>query len=151
VAAIHTDDEVTPTSDEASRLGAVSGSDGRTVGDLLGVALVHSAASWAIVDERVVARSGRSSLAVALDPVSSVVWRCLDGVSPLADVLADVADAFAVPVDRAIDELVPVVTSWLDEGLVDVAADHAADDAADDAADGERGRRWRRLVDPPNA
>jgi hypothetical protein len=107
--------------------------------------LRRTAASWALVDGRVVARSAGTSLAVALDPVSSVVWRCLDGVSTLAEVVADVAEAFAVPAEHAIDELVPVVESWRAEGLVADSVSGA------DEREREHGRRWRRLLDPPNA
>jgi hypothetical protein len=106
----------------------------------------RAAGSWALVDERVVVRASHTSFAVALDPVSSVVWRCLDGTSALGDVLADVADAFEVPVRRAADELIPVVASWTAQGLVDLVG--SAADQDDEAQ--ERGRRWRRLVDPPN-
>lgn len=137
----------------ASRFCLVSGSDaGVVAGGAESVVRVgpdavlrRTAASWALVDGRVVARSADTSLAVALDPVSSVVWRCLDGVSALGDVLLDVAEAFAVPTQRAIEELIPVVGSWLAAGLVADSA-HRADER-----EREHGRRWRRLLDPPNA
>lgn len=98
-------------------------------------------------------RSARTDLAVALDPVSSVLWRCLDGVSALGDVFADIADAFGVPTHRATSELTPVVESWWAEGLVDLSSTSASSGADVDtsASAHELGRRWRRLVDPPNA
>jgi hypothetical protein len=109
----------------------------------------HTAGSWSVVDERVVVRSSSTQVTCALDPVSSVVWRCLDGASTLGDVLEDIADAFAVPVQRATAEMIPVVRSWVAAGLVDLAG--AATPTLDHSASvREEGRRWRHLVDPPN-
>jgi hypothetical protein len=113
----------------------------------------RAAGSWSLVDERVVVRSASTGLAVVLDPVSSVLWRCLDGASALGDVVADMADAFGVPAQRAAAELLPVVESWWAEGLVGLAPSGASagTDAEPSGSNHELGRRWRRLVDPPNA
>lgn len=139
----------------------MSGSDegaGAERGDAAGrvdpdVVVRRAAGSWSLVDERVVVRSARTDLAVALDPVSSVLWRCLDGASALGDLFDDIADAFGVPVQRATTELTPVVESWWAEGLVALPAVGAAAgaDVGTSGSTHELGRRWRRLVDPPNA
>ncbi len=53
-------------------LGAERGdADGRVDPD---VVERRAAGSWSLVDERVVVRSVRTDLAVALDPVSSLLW-----------------------------------------------------------------------------
>ena len=97
---------------------------------------VRRTAAWTLVEDRVVVRA--RDLAVALDPVSSVVWRCLDGESPVGDVVADVADAFGVPASEALASILPVLGSWLDVGMVG------------DDADGQDSRARRALVPPPD-
>ena len=100
--------------------------------------------AWALVgDQLVIHASGSTHV---LDPTAAVLWQCLDGVSSLHEVFADIADAFAIPLDQVAADCMPAVESWVATGIA-VDTTQPARQLDDD---GEHGRTWRRLVDPPN-
>jgi len=100
--------------------------------------------AWALVGDRLVVHAAGS--AHVLDPTAAVLWQCLDGVSSLRDVFADIADAFAIPLDQVAADCMPAIESWVATGIA-VDTTQPARQLVDD---GEHGRTWRRLVDPPN-
>jgi len=100
--------------------------------------------AWAVAgDQLVIHASGSTHV---LDPTAAVLWQCLDGVSSLHEVFADIADVVAIPLDQVAADCMPAIESWLATGIaVDTPQSRPQ---LDDA--GEHGRTWRRLVDPPN-
>ncbi|MDO8392263.1 MAG: PqqD family protein [Actinomycetota bacterium] len=103
----------------------------------------HGDVAWVQVDREVVVHHHRHGKAYLLEPMAALLWQCLDGESPLAEVFADIADVVAVPVDTVANDCLPVVQSWL-------AAEIVADDSSPTVPSPSI-RTWRRLVDPPNA
>jgi len=85
-------------------------------------------------------------MAHVLNQTAGVLWQCIDGVSPLGEILSDVSDAFQVPLDVLVNDIVPVVAAWKRDQLV--GDNHAPSASAGDES--EVTPRWRRLVDPPN-
>jgi hypothetical protein len=75
--------------------------------------------AWvAIADETVVYRvAGAASL--VLNATAGLLWQCLDGTSRLADILDDLADAFATDRTKLEKDCLPVVSTWLAESLVE--------------------------------
>jgi len=75
--------------------------------------------AWvAIGDETVVYRVvGAASL--VLNATAGLLWQCLDGTSKLADILDDLADAFATDRTQLEKDCIPVVSRWLAESLVE--------------------------------
>lgn len=75
-------------------------------------------ASVTIGDEVVVYRVAPPDSFV-LNPTAGLLWQCLDGKSPLGDILDDLAAAFGV--DRAEVEkgCLPIVATWLAHQLVE--------------------------------
>jgi hypothetical protein len=61
-----------------------------------------------------------------LDPVATLVWQCLDGRATVDEIAADLAPAFAVPVDRARRDVADVVGELDRLGLLVPAAPGAA-------------------------
>ena len=120
----------------------------------LSAVVSRAAVAWAPVGAEVVVRSDLTRSTFVLDPVSAVLWQCLDTSSPLAEVLTDIADGFGVPFETAVADCVPAVRSWIEAGIaVDLSLPTLAEQGPRMLAehDDESGRRWRRLVDPPNS
>jgi len=90
-----------PELDTATVLGPASGVVSVTVGDEVVVYRVADAAS------------------LVLNSTAGLLWQCLDGASPLADIVDDIARAFGA--DRADVErdCVPMVGIWLAENLLE--------------------------------
>ena len=89
-----------------------------------------------------------------LDPMSAVLWQCLDGISPLTVVFDDIATAFGVSPQQVAADCLPVVDSWLLAAIATDAALAAPQPFVDvpvASAPPTSGRTWRRLVDPPNS
>ena len=105
---------------------------------------------WALAGAEAVVQVPALAATHVLDPTSALLWQCLDGVSPLGLVFADIADAFGVPAQQIAADCLPVIGTWLYSQLVVLAGPPApvAVEPAPDPAFG--GRTWRRLVDPPN-
>jgi hypothetical protein len=71
-----------------------------------------------IADELVVYRAVRPDSFV-LNTVAGLLWQCLDGSSPLADIFDDLADAFGTERSNVETDCVPVVRTWLAHRLVE--------------------------------
>lgn len=87
-----------------------------------------------------------------LDPVGTIIWPFLDGSASIAELAADVAEAFAADVHEVRAGIVSLVTALLDEGLL--VSPHDGGPAAQDAADATAPPREDPgaptfLVDPP--
>ncbi|MDP2292811.1 MAG: PqqD family protein [Actinomycetota bacterium] len=108
--------------------------------------LAHGEVQWAAAGAEVVVAQPAHAVAHVLDPASAVLWQCLDGASPLTEVIADIAEAFGVTAEQVAADCVPVLRSWLAAGIVHEGP--ADDQRATSPAPLERA--WRRLVDPPD-
>lgn len=56
----------------------------------------------------------------AFNPTASLLWRCLDGASTLREIVEDLADAFAVPVETVETDVVDSAGGWRNRGLVEL-------------------------------
>jgi hypothetical protein len=75
--------------------------------------------AWvAIADETVVYRVAGAAC-VVLNTTAGLLWQCLDGASPLADIFDDLADAFSTDRSELEKDCIPVVSRWLAESLVE--------------------------------
>lgn len=71
-----------------------------------------------IGDEVVIYRvAGAASL--VLSNTAGLLWQCLDGTSPLADILDDLAEAFRAERMAVERDCLPVLRRWLAENLVE--------------------------------
>lgn len=68
-------------------------------------------------DEAIVVDEARGHLHL-LNPSAALVVRLLDGVSPLDDICADIADAFAVDPAAVLGDVGPLARRLLDDGLL---------------------------------
>jgi hypothetical protein len=73
--------------------------------------------SVAIGDEVVVYRVADAA-SLVLNSTAGLLWQCLDGASPLADIVDDIADAFGTDRADVEKDCVPVVGVWLAENLL---------------------------------
>ena len=83
-----------------------------------------------------------------LNLTAGVLWECLDGESELGDILADIADVYGIDTDTVEASSLPVITAWLEDGLVwsqASAPEHPSPQQAEVPA------RRRHLMEPPNA
>lgn len=79
--------------------------------------------AWvAIGDEIVVHRVARTASFV-LNSTAGLLWQCLDGVSPLAEILGDLADTFGADRSQVEKDCVTVVRTWLAHELVEEVDD----------------------------
>lgn len=119
---------------------------------LIDSVVVPAQVAWLPIDDQVVVHRPGARRGYALDPSASILWRCLDGDSTIGDVLADVADVAGVPLAVVTADSLPVVQSWLAAGIA-MVLDPAANEHAPEHEhehEHEHGRRWRRLLPPPN-
>lgn len=95
-----------------------------------------------------------------LDRLGTIIWKVLDGEATVDELVDDLADAFATPVDTVRTDLSSLLTTLAAVGLLDgsqppahlVVGTKAAAEAGTEAgatADGEGVWRPEYLVDPP--
>ena len=84
-----------------------------------------------------------------LDRVASLVWGCFDGSADIAELSADLADAFGTDVDRVREDVLQLVRSLADQDLL-VLGSSVGDDVDDgDLLGSEVPGGPAYLVDPP--
>ena len=88
-----------------------------------------------------------SGVLVALDAKAAVLWQCLDGDVTIADLAAEVADAFEAPVATVESDLLALVRMLESHGLLD-GVDVPGD--GDLAEPDDRDRSVPVLTDPPD-
>ena len=125
-------------------------SDDTELSATLDSVVTHGEVQWAPAGGEVVVRVPSLAATHVLDPTSAVLWQCLDGISPLAVVFDDIADAFGASPQQVAADCLPVIGSWLHASIAVIAAARPPDDSPTPAAPSTGGRTWRRLVDPPN-
>lgn len=104
---------------------------------------------WVALDQEVVVYRAASETAHVLDAVAALLWQCLDGVSTLHDIFADIAEAFGQQLDGIESDLATVVAEWKRDGLVVLAGENEPATGAIVRGTPATGT-WRHLVDPPN-
>lgn len=112
--------------------------------------LEHGAVRWVTVGAEAVVQVPALGMTHVLDATGAVLWQCLDGVSSLHEIFADMAEAFGVEPSVVERDCVPVVQSWFDAGIAVVPGTGAAPGGPLASNAAAAGRTWRRLVDPPN-
>lgn len=105
--------------------------------------------AWAPIDDQVVVHRLGARRAFAFDRSASILWQCLDGDSTIGEVLADVADVAGAPLAVVVEDSLPVVQSWLAEGIAALVGE-GPEHELEHEHEHEHGRRWRRLLPPPN-
>jgi len=71
------------------------------------------------VGDQLVLVDGTSGRALALNPTASIVWRCLDGETPLATLIDDLDAAFGAPRDAIAADVVVLARNLGMLGLLD--------------------------------
>lgn len=119
----------------------------------LDAVLAHADVSWFVIDAEVVVHEPLSASTYALDPVASVLWQCLDGVSSLEEIFVDIADVIGVEHDVVVADCLPVISSWIEADIARGVRAARVDATLSPVPTSPTfaGRTWRRLVDPPNA
>jgi hypothetical protein len=59
------------------------------------------------------------STRVAVDRIGALIWACLDGESTLAEIAADLADAFNAPLETVLADVTAAVSDFVIGGMVD--------------------------------
>jgi len=72
---------------------------------------------WLEVHDEVVVYLTTTDTCFVLNPASALVWRCLDGESTIGEILADVAEVFAVAPTTVTADFLPVVAQWVRDGI----------------------------------
>ncbi|HEV2068517.1 MAG TPA: PqqD family protein [Acidimicrobiales bacterium] len=85
-----------------------------------------------------------------LDPVGSLVWACFDGRSPVGELAADLAAGFGADLERVRSDVVELVTTLVDEGLLETGDGEAEGHEAEQDANPQGIRDEPTvLTDPP--
>ena len=92
--------------------------------------LQHGDVAWALAGTEAVVFHPALRAAHVLDPTATLLWQCLDGKSPLAEIFADLADAFSVPPARVEADCLPVIEAWQSTWMVVPPADVIGREAA---------------------
>lgn len=76
------------------------------------------------VDDRGIVVDEEAGRAYALNPTATLVWRLLDGASPVGALIEDLSDAFAAPRAEVADGVLGLVRYFGLLGLLDNVARH---------------------------
>lgn len=117
------------------------------VGDDFVPRVKPSVASVELDGERVLydADSGRLH---RLDPVGSVIWACFDGHAPVGELVTDLAAGFGVATGQLRSDVARLVTTLVDEGLLETGEGGGQEPAQDADPQGDRDEPTV-LTDPP--
>ena len=74
---------------------------------------------WHGVQAEVVLYVLDTDVSYVLNPMAALAWQCLDGVSAVGDILADIADVYSVPVAQVEHDFIPNVAEWLHDLLIE--------------------------------
>jgi PqqD family protein of HPr-rel-A system len=74
------------------------------------------------VDGEIVLYDADSQQAHLLNPTASVIWDCLDGTVALGELASDLADEFGADPAEVGDQVVAIVRSFDELGLLDVVS-----------------------------
>ncbi|MHB1739506.1 MAG: PqqD family protein [Actinomycetes bacterium] len=102
--------------------------------DLAIVLHVVPGVAWVEVEGEVVAYDPATSTTHILDPIGAIVWQCLDGESTLAEIVTDLAEAFAAPYDKVLGDVNELLVGLRAAGVVQDAAAVGVAAAADSGA-----------------
>jgi hypothetical protein len=75
--------------------------------------------AWVAIANEIVLYRVAGPASLVLNPTAGLLWQCLDGTSPLTDILDDLADAFGADRTEVERDCVPIVSAWLAEKLVE--------------------------------
>lgn len=78
---------------------------------------------WVVVGDEVVVHRVEPSTSFVLNPMAGILWRCLDGESPLDEILGDIADEYGIERQQIAEDFMPVVQTWLDQKLIEEQQD----------------------------
>src|SRR5688500_9887384 len=84
------------------------------LGSVVGVA-------WVTIGDEVVIYRVADSASLVLNSTAGLLWQCLDGATPLAEIFDDLADAFGADRAEVEKDCLPVLSRWLAEQLVEEA------------------------------
>ena len=74
---------------------------------------------WVAVGDELVVHRVDPPTSFVLNALAGLVWQCLDGGSPLGEILDDIADAFGQDRIQVRADCAPVVALWLGQQLVE--------------------------------
>ena len=74
--------------------------------------------AWVAIGDEIVVYRVAPPDSYVLNPIAGLLWQCLDGTSPLTDILDDLSAAFEADRAEVERDCVPVVTTWLAHHLV---------------------------------
>ena len=73
-----------------------------------------------------------------LDPIATVVWSRLDGVTTVRGLSVELAEAYGAPVEQVTDDVAALLTDLVDQELVEpVSGDGSTEGVEGDEEDGE--------------
>lgn len=75
--------------------------------------------AWVAIGEEVVVHRPSPPTSFVLNSVAGLLWRCLDGVSSLREILDDMADAFGVERASVERDCIPLVAMWQHQHLIE--------------------------------
>ncbi len=72
------------------------------------------------LDGEIVVYSPERESVSLLSPVAATVWSCMDGVGTLRELVNELAESFGADVDRVAGDVLDLVASFEEEGLLTV-------------------------------
>ena len=75
--------------------------------------------AWVTIGDEVVIYRVAGGASLVLNSTAGLLWQCLDGASPLADIFDDLANAFAADRVEVEKDCFPLVSRWMAEQLVE--------------------------------
>lgn len=75
--------------------------------------------AWVAIGDEVVVYRVAPPAGFVLNSTAGLLWRCLDGTSPLAEIFDDLADTFGADRAEVERDCVAVVSTWLAHNLVE--------------------------------
>ena len=90
----------------------------------LSIRVRHSPdAFWVPIGSELVVHSVSRATSHVLDAMAGLLWQCIDGESRIEAILDDISDVYDVELDRVVDDFLPIVASWLNDGILEVVND----------------------------
>lgn len=80
---------------------------------------VAEGVSGVITPDGVVLHRHETDAIALLDPLAGVIWRLLDGSAPIGELVTDLADAFAHPVDVVRDDVGRLLDQLIENGFIE--------------------------------
>jgi len=75
--------------------------------------------AWVAIGDEIVVYRAAQPASFVLNATAGLLWQCLDGASPLADIVDDIADTFEADRGALEADCLEMASTWLAHDLVE--------------------------------